>query len=226
MTEITINRMHTRMRIPPAAKEEQARLKGVVASAVDRALESAIKRQGISAQGYLCIRQVQATVRLRLRQPDSVLRGIVAQAIADAISVAQKGESSVYYSSRTHALIDFASSAMRAELERSWAWVQLGIWHDDARESFATAARQVISALADEPQHAVAALAYLASNGSTLRALLGWTEPGAWSRLAVATCKAYGAAVEIAEANHSAVPSALATRSACESFNARGSPAR
>jgi len=210
MTAITINRMHTRMRIPPAAMAEQARLKGVVASAVDRVLESAIERQGISAHGYLCIRQVQATMRLRLRQPDSVLAGIVAQAIADAISGAQRGESSIYYSSRTHALIDLASSAMRADLERSWAWIQLGIWHDDARRSFATAAEQVIRALADEPQHAVAALAYLASDGSTLSALLGWTDPNAWFRLAVAACKAYGASVEITEANHTVVPSALA----------------
>ncbi|MGZ7080125.1 MAG: hypothetical protein ACXVJT_11980 [Thermoanaerobaculia bacterium] len=210
MTAITINRMHTRMRIPPAAMAEQARLKGVVASAVDRVLESAIERQGISAHGYLCIRQVQATMRLRLCQPDSVLAGIVAQAIADAIPEAQRGESSIYYSSRTHALIDLASSAMRADLERSWAWIQLGIWHDDARRSFATAAEQVIRALADEPQHAVAALAYLASDGSTLSALLGWTDPNAWFRLAVAACKAYGASVEITEANHTVVPSALA----------------
>jgi hypothetical protein len=212
MTAITINRMHTRMRIPPAAMAEQARLEGVVASAVDRVLESAIERQGISAHGYLCIRQVQATMRLRLRQPDSVLAGIVGQAIADAISGARRGGSSIYYSSRTHALIDLASSAMRADLERSWAWIQLRIWRDDARSGFATAAEQVVRALTDEPQHAVAALAHLASDGSTLRALLGWTDPSAWSRLAVATCKAYGAAVEIAEVNHTAVPAALADK--------------
>ena len=212
MTAITINRMHTRMRIPPAAMAEQARLKGVVASAVDRVLESAIERQGISAHGYVCIRQVQATMRLRLRQPDSVLAGIVAQAIADAISGAQRGGSSIYYSSRIHALIDLASSAMRADLERSWAWIQLGIWHEDARSSFATAAEQVIRALTDEPQHAVAALAHLASDGFTLRALLGWTDPSAWPRLAVAACKAYGAAIEIAEANHTAVPSTVADK--------------
>jgi hypothetical protein len=210
MTAITINRMHTLMRIPPAAMAERARLKGIVASALDRVLESAVERQGFSAHGYLCIGKLQATIRLRLRQPDSVLAGIVAQAIADAISGAQRGESSIYYSSRTHALIDLASSAMRADLGRSWAWIQLGIWHQDSGRSSAAAAAQVIRAFADEPQHAVAALAHLASDGSTLFALLGWTDPKAWSQLAVAACKAYGASVEMAEASQTGLPSALA----------------
>ena len=123
--------MHTRMRIPPAAMAEQARLKGVVASAVDRVLESAIERQGISAHGYLCIRQVQATMRLRLRQPDSVLAGIVGRR-SPTLFRGPGAEIEHLLSSRTHALIDLASSAMRADLERSWAWIQLGIWRDDA----------------------------------------------------------------------------------------------
>jgi hypothetical protein len=211
MTAITIKRMHTRMRIPSAAMGEQVRLKAVVASAVDRVLESAVERQGISPHGHLCIRKVQATMRLRLHQPDSVLAGIVAQAIAEAIAGAPRGASSIYYSSRTHALIDLAASAMSADLKRSWAWVQLGIWRDDSyRNSVTAAAAQVIRALADEPQHAVAALAYIASDDSTLFALLRWADPNAWFRLAVAACKAYGAAAELAEAGQAVVPSALA----------------
>ena len=67
----------------------------------------------------------------------------------------------------------------------------------------------MIRALADEPQHAVAALAI---SRPTIPHFSRYSLDGsnAWSRLAVAACKAYGAAVELAEVGQAVVPSALA----------------
>jgi hypothetical protein len=199
MPAITINRLQTQLRLPPQAMRERARLQRAITSALDQTLEPALERKGISPHGYLCIRRLHVAVRLGLGQPDSALADAVAEAIADGIVDAQSSESSIYYSSRTHALVDLASAAMRADLTRSWAWVQLGLWSDEAADSGAAAGGWVMRALAREARHAIPALACVSQDGSTLCALLRWGAPSDWLKLAANVCKEYGATVDWAQ---------------------------
>jgi hypothetical protein len=182
MIAVTINRLKTRMSIPQGAMRDKTRIARIVGMTFDDMLETAVERSLISSHGLLCIRELHAAVRLRLRELDSTLAAKLAQAIAGAIAGALNGESrsSVYYGSRVHALIDLMLSAIHADFGRAWAWIQLGMWHDDARRSASATTEQVMRAIASESQHAVAALTYLASDRLACGALLEWATPAAW----------------------------------------------
>jgi hypothetical protein len=192
MTEVAINRLQTRVRIPGDAMGEGTRLKRVIAASLARELESAIERRSISVDGYLCIAKLRAKVVLRLGESDAALAATVAQGIADAICGAIRGASGIYYTSRAHVLADLVSSAMRADLERSWAWSQLGLWQEREARSARSHANQAAQALIGEARHAVAVISYLARDGSTLQALLRWVDARLWHELAKAASRAHG----------------------------------
>jgi hypothetical protein len=192
MTEVAINRLQMRMRIPSDAMREETRLKRIISASLARELESAIERRSISVDGYLCIPKLQAKAVLRLRESDAILAATVTQAIADAISGAIHGVSGIYYTSRAHALADLVSSAMRADLDHSWAWSQLGLWNERGTRSARSHANQAVQALIGEARHAVAVISYLARDGSTLQALLRWVDARLWHELAKAASRAHG----------------------------------
>jgi hypothetical protein len=196
MTEVAINRLQTRMRIPRDAMREETRLKRVIAASLARELESAIERRSITVDGYLCIPKLQAKVVLRLGESAATLAAAVAEAIVDAISGAIRGASGIYYTSRAHVLADLISSAMRADLERSWAWSQLGLWQESGTRSARSHANQAVQALIGEARHAIAVISYLARDGSTLQALLRWVDARLWHELAKAASRAHGSATD------------------------------
>lgn len=199
METVTINRMNTRMRLPAQAMPQRARIKRLLADVLDRALESAIESYGLSKHGYLCVSRANARVRLSLGQTDSALVHSIARAMADAIIRARDGETGVYYTSRVHALVDLITAAARADLRRSWAWSQLGLWSGGRPRSAAEAAERVMRALAAEPRHAVAALALAACDGAAVQALLRWAPARMWSELAVAASRAFSGAIDLSE---------------------------
>src|SRR5256885_726749 len=108
MTSIAIDRLNARYRIPQRAMRERPRLQRIMTDTIEHVLEGAVDRAGIERRGYVCVRDVRASVRLRLREPDSMLSADLGQAIADAIrtAVEERSPSVVSYSSRVHALID------------------------------------------------------------------------------------------------------------------------
>jgi len=194
MSAITINRVHTRMRLPSQALSERARLNRVVADALDRFLETAIERHGISPHSYLCIRNLHASVRLRLRQTESQLAENFAETIANAVLEKHGAESSVHYSSRVHALIDLARNVMSARFGRTWAWAQLGLWRHEWSSSAASTADHLLRVLASEPQYAVAVFAHVAPDQATIPMLLRWAAPRLWRELVAAACRTFGVA--------------------------------
>jgi hypothetical protein len=226
MTEVAINRLQTRMRIPSDATGEVTRLKRVIAASLVRELESAIERRSISVDGYLCIAKLQAKVALPLAESDATVAATVAQGIADAISGAIRGASGIYYTSRAHVLADLVSSAMRADLERSWAWSQLGLWQERGNRSVWSHANQAVQALIGEARHAVAVLSYLALDGSTLQALLRWVDERLWHELAKAVSRAHGLATDPQQVFRLETPSRpafeIAARFVQQSYLARG----
>ena len=122
------------MRIPPAAYGAGTNMKGVVASAVDQFSNRPSSARESRRMKYLCIRQVQCDVRLRLRQPDSGSRGHRREAIADAFRGRSRIDSSICYSREpTPQSICLERDARRPGTGRGPGFSS-GIWHDDARE--------------------------------------------------------------------------------------------
>ena len=73
MLSIAIDRFKARYRMPGSALREQPRMQRLVDDALARVLEGALEREGIGQSGHVCVRDVNAVARLRLREPDSAL---------------------------------------------------------------------------------------------------------------------------------------------------------
>lgn len=214
MTPIEINRFKAQLRIPSGAPGGQARIERIMADGLDHLLEGAVERAGLPSRGHLCIRDLRAAVRLRLREPDSVLAARLAEAIAGAIIGAFKNESNagVYYASRVQALIDLAAGVLRGDFARSWAWSQLGMWRSGAMPRGNAAVELVMRVIASEPQHAVAAVAYLARARFAFAAMLERGTPEAWAELARAATRACGSSIDTIEPSETEYPRASVDR--------------
>jgi hypothetical protein len=203
MTAIAIHRFHARYRLTPGAAGQRERLQRILAEVLDSGLEAAVGQSGIDTAGELCIREVNALVRLNLGASDAALAAELALAIAAAIAAGagQRGEELVRYGSRAHALIDLAVAAAGGDFTRSWAWQRLGLW--DAEPAVSThvspedAVRLVLRALTAEPRHAVAALAHLARHPRLFERLLEHAPPSQWQGLSAAVIRTTGARVDV-----------------------------
>lgn len=162
MTTISIRRLHTRLRVPGDGGQAAGRLKRLLGEVLDSALEAALLRRGVDGHGELCIRSLQAQVRLDLGAPDAALVAQWAQQMAEAVARAPDGAGFVHYGSRAHALADLTLSACAGDLSRAWAWHGLGLWPAAEAVAAGDAPAQVLRALTAHPSLAVAALAELA----------------------------------------------------------------
>ena len=195
MTAIAIDRFHARYRIPAATPRVQPRLQQIVADALDRAVEGALDRAGVGRDGIVCIRTLDALVRLRLREADSFLTAQVGDALADAVvaAIARPSPSFVHYSSGAHALIDMVVGVLNGDFERQWAWTQAGFWSGGQPAGVGAATAQAMRVLTAEAREAVAVLAFVARmRADRFAVLLANATPVAWTKLASAAMKAAG----------------------------------
>ncbi len=166
MTAITIHHLHARLRVSPGDGNAAGRLKRLLGEVLQGALELALQRRGLDGRGELCIRRLQAPVRLDLASSDSTLVDQWALQMADAVAdlrALDDGEM-LRYGSRAHALADLTLAAASGDLARAWAWHRLGLWPAEGAVTGSDAAGLVLRALTAEPSHAVAALARLAGH--------------------------------------------------------------
>lgn len=183
MTSIAIDRLTARYR---AASSDAPRLRRITDEALARVLEAAVERAGIASDGYLCIRELRASVSLRLRETDATLARQLGEALAQAIGGAVRARSAsiIYYSSRAQALVDLAVSALTGNFDRRWAWIQIGIWRTDAAVGAGAVADLVMRALTREPRHALAVVAWLAARrADAFETLVARTSPAVWTGL-------------------------------------------
>lgn len=191
MVAIAVNRFHARFR---AADGQQQRLRRILGLALDEGLDAAVGRGGFADSGEICIREIHAIARLDLAETDANLAARLALAIADAIESGsgQPGAGLVRYASRAQALADFAASTLGGDFSRAWAWRQLGISQTAFAASTADAARQVLQALGQQPVHAIAALASVASDPVLFGRLLRDGPVAQWRALARRVVEAMG----------------------------------
>ena len=206
---LSVGRLRARYRVAPRGDERRA-LDGVLALMLDDALEPALARATAEQPAkHVCIRRVDAPVRLALaRQPATALADAWAAAIAAAIAerVRFGGPDVVRYGSLRHALLDFALCVAAGEHERDWAWRSLGLWPAGAAEP----ARALVLALADDGR-AVAPVLAAVARARALGGLVERLAPSAWLELAAAALGGAGAPADVARRALAASASPVAT---------------
>ncbi len=200
MDACRIGRIRNRYRLPNLLRQEQGRLDRVCALALEDMLETALERAAVPLHEEICIRNVHATVRLRLSRSDSDLAVVWSLALAEALAqmIRERRPGVVRYSSRHHALVDLLASVAAGDRARVWAWRQLGMWpRRDHVTGAAAAIDEALLTLAREARAAPAVLAEVARNG-LLAPLLRAVNPELWERVARAALEAARASPSLA----------------------------
>jgi hypothetical protein len=182
---LRLRRVRARYHLQRADGGARERLDAVLGRVLEHGLEDALQRSGLP-DGEICVRVIDAPVRLGLGAADSALAAAWSEALANAIRTAIRhgGPEVIRYPSRRSALLDLAISVTDGRFERAWAWRSLGLW---AREeqgcSEAEAVEQLMRALVAEPEMIVPVLAALAERGR-LGSLVERFAPAAFEELA------------------------------------------
>src|SRR5439155_26333674 len=177
------------------------RLDGILARVAGESLREALERHGVGTPGEICVRSVEAPLRVRLDSSDAAIERGWCDAIAAAIAAAisEGGANAVTYASAAHALRDFARSVADGDLTRAWAWRELGLWPsspsasvsvshgDDSRDGTAA----LVHALLAKPESIVPVLADLGRSGRLVR-FARRVESQVWTALAAAALTAAG----------------------------------
>lgn len=193
METLHVTRLRARYRIPGGDPAVRARLDAALREMLDGALETALARAGVRAHDEVCIRHVDARLRLGLSASDPEPAAAWSAALAGAIrqTLDAGGEGVVRYGSRAQALADLLASVARGRYGRAWAWRQLGLWDAGDSPSAAAAADEAARALIANPELAVAALAAAARAGALLP-LAARIRPETWAGIARAALGAAG----------------------------------
>jgi len=174
---------------------DQQRLDRLVALLIDGPLEEALDDVGLGDEDEVCLRVVDvASHEVRWEQGDAELVAgwsrSIARGVRDAVASAPSDAIVVRYRTRAHAVIDIVDRAVARDLDRSWAWAQLGLWPvsvSTAAPSDGEIASWVGGLLVDHPSLVVPAVTTVARRGrwADVVALVGW------DRLATATGQAW-----------------------------------
>jgi hypothetical protein len=206
MLDLSVARWTNRYRLPANAANDRTRLDQVLRGAIDGALlEAALERAGLDTGAELCIRRLDAFVRLDRAEPDDALAVSWSVALADAIAerVRAGGPDVILFGSRHRALLRMACDVARGDLTQAWAWRQLGIWHEDDVVSEVRARTLVLDALAVDAAAAVGVLAEVSRLG-LLEPLARGVPAAGWVRLARAALVAAGASPRVLAASATA----------------------
>jgi len=194
---------------------DQQRLDRLVALLIDGPLEDALDDVGLGDDDEVCLRVVDvASHEVLWEQGDAELVAgwsrSIARGVRDAVASAPSDAIVVRYRTRAHAVIDIVDRAVAGDLDRSWAWAQLGLWPasaSTASPSDTALASWVGDLLVDHPALVVPAITTVARRGrwADLVALVGW------DRLAAAAEQAWQLAGGLPVARLAAAAAAAAT---------------
>ena len=181
---LQVRRLHARYRLAQSDTPLRGELDALLGRVAAEALEPALARRGVPAGEEICLRAVQAPVRLP-RGSDAGAVATWAEAIATAIAaqIEAGGADVVRYRSRRAGLTDFARSVAVGRLDRVWAWRRLGLWRGGDQPGTRAAAAELVAALTREPEAIAPVLAAVARGepASQLPELIGVAD---WCALA------------------------------------------
>ncbi|MCI5224069.1 MAG: hypothetical protein D3924_15715, partial [Candidatus Electrothrix sp. AR4] len=193
-----IDQFQARYHLPPSRFGEKERLDRLRDEMLNSSLALALDNLGIPGHEEVCIRRVEAPVRLRIASSDSELVAAWSTALADrfqAVISANDPSNVIRYPSRLHGLVDFAESVVRGDLQRVWAWKQLGFAVNLKTDSLSEATEGLVRSLLQEAASIIPVLLHLTRSGGTGK-LLQHLPVIWWQDLAKAAVTEYGAEYE------------------------------
>lgn len=180
MTDVAITRFRKRLRLPADSLSERDRIDRAIAQSLgDEMFDTALQRAGVIESDEVCIRRVQTVVRLDAANDSLRLATTCSLALAAAIAteLSAGGPNVVRYRSVRAALLEMGVQVAQGNLERAWAWRQIGIWDCPELEvANSVALETLFSALADTPHAATHVLARIAELGLLDQCLLQVSE--------------------------------------------------
>ncbi len=181
-TQLHIHQFKTRYCLSSETYDSRFRLDRVMSTVMDSALDEAINEIGISENEELCIRELHNLVHIPLHQTDSQIAKQLSRALALAIRDRIAGADSqqvVRFASRLHALVDFSTGLVYNQMQRAWAWRQLGFIDDETELTRTTATQQLLASLQAEPELIMPLFIYL-SRDNRLLALMKQLQTEHW----------------------------------------------
>ncbi len=181
MDRLDISRLHATYRLAPSQRGVRDRLDRILEEVVGDGLDDALDASAaLTADEVVCVRSLTVPVVIRLDMTDRAASqawgAVVVRALEAAI--ARGGPGVVRYPSRHHAFVDLAVSAARDDVERTWAWRGLGIWHLPDGAASGPTLRAVVRVLSAEPATIIPVLRALAAEGLAERFIRGIGEEG------------------------------------------------
>lgn len=215
MEEHRIDRFVARYRAP-AGVDARARLDGVIRDALPAALDTAIARLGVAEGEELCVKRVEAPLRIAMHTSSDEIAAAWSLAIADGLAeaIARQG-GVVRYGSTAHALVDLVAGVAARDTSRAWAWRQLGLWRAGDEAGDARAIDEAIGALTAHPGLVAPVLAEAARAG-VLATLATRVPARAWIALARAALSAARARIDLPAPEMPAIAANPATRREAE----------
>jgi hypothetical protein len=200
MEALRIGTFAARYRLPRRQRATRDRLDRLLAEMLDERLADELAGAGLDASEEVCVRAVDAPVRVRLAAGDAALAREWARAVAAAIgeAVRRGGPGVVRYGSRRHALLDVVLGVAQGRLGRAWAWRRLGLWEAPGEPGSPEAlAQEALARLRAEPAAVAPVLAAVArADAPALARVLAAAGAPAWRALAAAALAAAGVDAE------------------------------
>ena len=153
MEALNINRLSKRYHLRPSQRERQRLLDASLHQAFEEDLDDALAEVGIEDYGEICVRLLHVPLSFNFGQSQDETSQHWSRIIARHIrlELEKAGDNVIRFRSRLQALIAFADDVSHGNLQRSWAWNQIGLSDLSADASLSQAQSQLVTALSREP---------------------------------------------------------------------------
>lgn len=170
MQALNINQLSKLYHLRPSQRDRQRLLDASLDEAIEEHLEYALAEAGIEDDEEVCVRLVHVPLCFSFGQSQGETSQHWSSIIARHIRLEldKGGANVIRYRSRLHALLSFADDVSRKQMQRSWAWNQIGLANLRMDANLDLARAQLVTALLREPAAMFAIFTRLAVNESLL----------------------------------------------------------
>ena len=172
MQTLNIKQLSKLYHLHPQQRDRQRVLDASLNEAIEEHLEFSLTEAGIADDEEICLRLVHVPLSFNFGQSQSATSQHWSSIISRHIraELDRGGANVVRYRSRLHALFAFAEDISRHQMQRSWAWNQIGLADLRMDANLEQARTQLVTALLREPAATGAIFTRLAAQ----QRLLSW----------------------------------------------------
>lgn len=153
MQTLNIKQLSKLYHLHPEQRDRQRLLDACLNDAIEEHLEFALTEAGIDDEEEICLRLVHVPLSFNFGQSQSATSQHWSSIISRHVRLQldKGGANVVRYRSRLHALFAFAEDISRHQMQRSWAWNQIGLANLRMGSNLEQARTQLVTALVREP---------------------------------------------------------------------------